>query len=571
MRFVTLSLLLTISFLTTSAQIQFTDAGNYADVAEEGPNYGVSVADFNNDGWDDIYVTRRPGANRLFQNDGNGTFTNVATSAGVAFADKTRIAVWGDINNDGCIDLFLANDNGVKDKLYLNNCDGTFEDISALAGIEDDNWTQAAIMGDVDNDGFLDIYITHLDYQNILWKNNGDNTFTDITVAAGVTDNLISMGAVFFDYDNDRDIDLYLTHDGNQPNILFQNDGQGNFTDVANESNTAIAKLGMGVDAGDFNNDGWIDLYVTNLFPNNLLLNNGDGTFTDISDIAGEDVADGGMGWGTTFVDIDNDGFQDMYFVNTAGAANFLLHNEGDETFNTIIPNPQMAEIATTYAVASLDHNNDGMMDLFVAASNTVVPNRLFYNHSINTNHWIKIKTVGTVSNYNGIGARVKVIAGEKQYIDEVMAGSGWSSQNSMDLHFGLGESEIVDTLLVLWQSGITDTLMNLEVDQIYTVEEGETLTPITSTKNLEKDISLKISPNPFRESMVIDFYLNQSSNVSLSIYDVNGQLIKTLFEGQKASGNHQLEWTTNSLASGIYFLKIKDSNNLIIKKTIKI
>ena len=557
--------------ITISAQIQFTDAGNYADVNEEGPNYGVSVADFNNDGWDDIYVTRRPGANRLFQNDGNGTFTNVAASAGVAFADKTRIAIWGDINNDGCIDLFLANDNGVKDKLYLNNCDGTFEDISTSAGIEDDHWTQAAVMADIDNDGLLDIYITHLDYQNILWKNNGDNTFTDITVAAGVTDNLISMGAVFFDYDNDRDLDLYLTHDGNEPNILFQNDGQGNFTDVANESNTAIAKLGMGVDAGDINNDGWLDLYITNLFPNNLLINNGDGTFTDISDTAGDDVADGGMGWGTTFVDIDNDGFQDIYFVNTAGAANFLLQNKGNETFETIVPNSQMAEVATTYGVASLDYDNNGKMDLFVPASNTVVPNRLFFNHSTNTNHWIKIKTIGTVSNYCGIGTRVKVIAGEKQYIDEVMAGSGWSSQNSMRLHFGLGESEIVDTLLILWQSGITDTLTNLAVDQIYSIEEGETLTPITATDDLENEISITVAPNPFRENIIVNISLNEASHLQARIFDLNGQLIKTLFEGQKTQGTHQLEWMSTSVSSGIYFLEIKDSNNLIIKKIIKI
>ena len=565
------TLLFSSLFITLSAQIQFSDTDNYAEVAEEGPNYGVSVADFNNDGWDDIYVTRRPGANRLFRNNGNETFTDVAENAGVAFTDRTRIAIWGDINNDGCIDLFLANDKEVKDKLYLNNCDGTFEDISVSAGIEDDNWTQAAIMGDVNNDGFLDIYITHLDYQNILWKNNGDNTFTDITVEAGVTDNFISMGAVFFDYDNDRDLDLYLTHDNNQPNILYQNDGQGNFVDVAEVSNTAIAKLGMGVDAADFNNDGWMDLYITNLFPNNLLMNNGDGTFTDISDIAGDDIANGGMGWGTTFVDIDNDGLQDLYFVNTAGAANFLLRNEGDETFKTIIPNLQMVEVASTYGLASLDYNNDGKMDLFVPASNTVVPNRLFNNLTINDNHWIKIKTVGTVSNRNGIGARVKIIANEKQYIDEVMAGSGWSSQNSIDIHFGLGDSEIVDTLLILWQSGIIDTFTNLAVDQIYSVEEGESLTLITSTEDIEENFSIEIFPNPFRKNIVINFSTNQSTHLKASIFDLNGQFVETLFSGEKMQGNHQLEWYPTLLPSGIYFLKIKDSNNLTIKKLIKI
>ena len=558
--------------LTTSAQIQFSDVSNSASVGDEGSNYGVSVADFNNDGWDDIYVTRRPGANRLFQNNGDGTFTDVAASAGVAFDDKTRIAIWGDINNDGCIDLFLANDNNVNDKLYLNNCDGTFEDISTSAGIEDDNWIQAAVMGDVDNDGFLDIYITHLNYRNILWKNNGNNTFTDITIEAGVTDNLISMGAVFFDYDNDRDLDLYLTHDANGPNILFQNDGLGHFTDVADQSNTAIAKLGMGVDAGDFNNDGWMDLYITNLFPNNLLVNNGDGTFTDISYSAGDDVADGGMGWGTTFVDIDNDGFQDIYFVNTAGSPNFLLHNNGNETFKTIIPNLQMAEVGTTYGLASLDYNNDGKMDVFVAASNTVIPNRLFDNHSITDHHWIKIKTIGTVSNYNGIGTRVKVIAGDQQYIDEVMAGSGWSSQNSMDIHFGLGETEIVDTLLLQWQSGITDTITNLSADQIYTVEEGNGLTPtITAVEDLEKNIAVNISPNPFRENIVIDLSLNQASSMVVSIFNVNGQLVETIFNGQKTQGNHQLEWSSTLLSSGIYFIKIKNSKNLIIKKVLKL
>lgn len=568
------TLLLLQCSLFSFSQIQFNDVAISAGVGEDGTNYGASVGDFNNDGWDDIYVTRTPGPNRLFKNNGDGTFSDVAVAAGVDFEESTRISLWGDINNDGCLDLFLANSLGINDKLYLNNCDETFEDISIAAGIEDDHLPQAAIMGDVDNDGFLDIYLAHQDGQNVLWRNNGDNTFSDETEMRGVTDNLIAMGAIFFDYDNDLDLDLYLVHDGYGPNILYKNSGNGYFVDVAIQSNTNVSAFGMGVDFGDINNDGWLDLYITNQYENVLLLNNGDPhnfgiiTFTDITLQAGDDLNNNGMGWGISFADIDNDALQDFYFSNTSGYPNVLFHNKGNNQFVDVSSNTILASGGNNFAIASLDYNNDGKVDFFVSSSISSSGNHLFKNESQNPNHWVKVKPIGTVSNRSGIGARVEVAIGDTKCVDIVTGGSGWSSQNSLALHFGLGDATMIDTLKVMWQSGITDILTNVAVDETYTIVEGEHI--VTSVNELlDNDFEIKIYPNPVRDVALIEFDNPEAGEVSIQVFDVNWEIIYLIDKKKFSKGKQVVEWKNDEIENGFYFLKIEGKGFNGIKKLV--
>ncbi|RMD73627.1 MAG: VCBS repeat-containing protein, partial [Bacteroidetes bacterium] len=342
------------------AQPAFVDLATQAGIAATGQNYGIAIADYDGDGYDDLYVTRRDGPNLLYHNLGNLQFEEVAGVAGVANAGVSSCAVWGDFDNDGWPDL-LVTDRDADNVLYHNNGDGTFTDITAQAGVAEGSKVRAALTADVNGDGWLDIYLARLGLENKLYLNNGDGTFTDYTAASGALDDQISMGAVFFDYDNDGDPDLYLTHDAHQPYILYQNDGTGHFTDVSAAAGVNYAGQGMGVCTGDINHDGWLDIYITNLSFNTLYLNNGDGTFTDISDAAG--VTDPGMGWGCTFLDCDNDTWPDIYMANDSYFSplpNVLYRNRGDLTFENISEGTPLASMFAGYAVAVADFDHNG-------------------------------------------------------------------------------------------------------------------------------------------------------------------------------------------------------------------
>jgi len=310
-------------------------------------NEGIAIGDFNNDGWEDIYVSSPFGTNRLCKNMGDGTFQEVGSTAGVALSSLSVASTWGDINNDGFLDLYisLVNDN---DQLFLNNGDETFQDITLSSGIANNANTKCVNMADVNNDGFLDIYLSNFNTENILFINNGDNSFSNQTTVSGAMDTGPSMGNIFFDYDKDGDVDLYLTHDQLVPNILYQNDGTGVFTDVSEAAGVNAIGYGMGVDVGDMDNDGWLDLYITNLFQNVLFRNNSDGTFENISSDAGVD--DNGMGWGNLFLDFNKDGLMDIYVANESdfmnpNDPNVLYKNMGDLTFEKVETNQAISNI----------------------------------------------------------------------------------------------------------------------------------------------------------------------------------------------------------------------------------
>lgn len=564
-----ISLLLLFSSVSLLAQVNFIDASLEAGIHHSGSNIGIAVGDYDNDGDEDVYISRQYAPNVLYKNNGDGTFADDSFRSGTGFSGNTYTSIWGDLDNDGDLDLYIGNINQ-PNKLYQNNGNGTFRDISFPAGVGHSSKPRSILLADVDQDGFLDIYIANLLEENVLYHNNGDMTFTDITAAANVMDTQISMGAIFFDYDNDHDLDLYLTHDADQANILYQNDGTGHFTDVSVAANADHRSNGMGVDVADINHDGWLDIYITNLSYNTLLLNQGDGTFTDISQASG--AVDTGMGWGTTFLDYDNDGYEDIYMVNDSRFTprpNVLYHNEGDMTFMEVSENTSIASMGASYGSVSADFNQDGLLDLMVTNQGDM-GNQLFINDCLSTGNWLQIKALGTTSNRSAIGSRITLEIGSTILLDEIVAGSGYSSQNSLILHFGLGDAEIVDKMTIRWANGLMETYENISANQLIEVIENEGLS--TSTNDIKFEVAnINIFPNPSANQFHINLNILKTDQYKVQILDTQGRLVEEIFNGTMNMAKHSFIWNAkqSTTSKGGYFLKITSANGLTINKLI--
>lgn len=542
-------ILATLVCLPLSGQSLFSDVSPAANLPTRAGGESVSVTDFDNDGWEDIYVAYTTGPNELWRNLGDGTFEEVAASAGLTLGPDThtKAAAWGDFDNDGWADLYAANRNG-PDQLLRNNGDGTFSDVTAVAGMGQIGTPLSVNLADVDRDGLLDVYVTNFYLENILYRNNGDGMFTDITASAGVGDTNESMGSLFFDYDLDGDADLYLVHDNYEPNILYRNDGDGAFTDVSASSGTNTESFGMGVDAADLNGDGWPDLYVTNLYQNYLLYNNGDGTFTEYSTFAG--VGDNGMGWGTTLLDYDADGNVDVYACNDYGYSpfpNVLYRNDGNGAF---LPQTEsiVANTGKSYGTATLDFDHDGRLDLAVANRGADEHWQLFRNEG-QTGHRVSFRLTGTGGNPQAIGATITFTDNlGRVHSDEVHAGHGWTSQSSPTLTFGLGEAESIVGGRITWPSGLVQEIGALAIDFPYTLSEGEELVagiafPSVGTTAAgeanEPLLGVKVWPNPVRDEITVD--LQGSTGGEFQLYNGIGQM---LTKGKLSSRTSRIELT---------------------------
>jgi hypothetical protein len=539
--------------LSLQSQSAFEEVSQSAGINNTGLNHGVALADFDQDGDEDIYVSRIDGTNLLYQNQGNGKFIEVAAQYGLDHAGKSYLSVWGDLDNDGDPDLYVGN-GGQANRLFRNDGTNGFVDITQMAGVGHAGRPRSINLADVDLDGYLDIYIANLGGENVLYRNRGDLRFTDIIQESGATDQLIAMGAIFFDYDNDGDPDLYLTHDNNQANILYENDGSGHFTDVSAVSGTNIAAMGMGVDAGDINNDGWLDLYITNLSYNALLLNRGDGTFANLT--LQSQTADRGMGWGCIFLDYDLDGWVDIYTANDSYFSpfpNVLYRNLGDLSFALVESESPLSSMFAGYGTAQADFNLDGWPDIFLVNSGKD-GNQLFLNQK-GENHWVKLQLQGNVSNRAAIGARVTLKAGGQTQIRETTAGSGYASQNSLIQYFGLGANDQIDSVHIRWPSGQEDVYTNLAVDQWHLLNEG-----VQVIIDSLPDFYLHQYPNPVRSQLNLEFMLYQDRQVQIDLIDFCGRSSVSLWEGEMPSGANQLDWSLASypLGPGAYLLRVR-------------
>ena len=428
-----------------SFALEFTDITDVAGVGYRGHGKGVAFADVDGDGDLDLYVSNKGGENALFINDGTGTFAAAGREAGDRLNDSglSMGSCFGDIDNDGDQDLYIVKGGRYEieaNRLLLND-GGRFVDVTSKAGVGSKDFTYSAAFADVDNDGFLDLYLANygVGAANTLYRNNGDGTFSDVTADAGVGDRGWSWSAVFSDVNGDGLQDLYVVngrYPAGEPNRLYVNNGDGSFKDVSRDAGVADGNWGLGAAFADVDTDGDFDLFVSNYVgPNKLFLNDGSGVFADASEASG--LADEGWGKGPSFGDVDHDGDLDLY-EGDCKLANKLYLNDGSGVFTDVADeHPALKnETVRTKGTAFADIDNDGDLDLYVV--NWGVSNRL-YRNDLNDNRYLKVSLQGTVSNADGIGALVKVSRGDQLIgVQEVRTMTGFCSQAPLQLHFGL-------------------------------------------------------------------------------------------------------------------------------------
>ena len=543
MKYILLSVTL-FTALTVSSQISFIDKTSFAGLGGSALNQGLALGDYDNDGREDLYVSAlNGGPNRLYRNMGNFIFQDVSAQAGVNYAGTSKVSSWGDIDNDGDPDLYVGN-RDEDDVLYINQGDGTFTQETAARGIYNPAPTSAVLFSDINRDGWLDIYIGNMHQPNILYLNDGNGHFTDHAEASGATDDAVAMGSVFFDFDLDGDEDLYLPHDAQVPYILYRNEGNVQFTNISSEANVNYAGFGMGAEVGDFNQDGYMDIYITNLYDNVLYQNMGDGTFESVGEAM--HVNDYGMGWGSVFADFDNDRLQDIYVSNDFNFSpyeNVLYHNLGND-FETVSEGDPCASPYAGYATVASDLNDDGLMDILVA--NSGAPGvQLFQNVSTGNNHYIAFHLEGVQSNRDAIGARLEVHTAAGIQYDQVISSSGYAANNGRWIHFGLGDDEVVDLLKIYWPSGAVEEFQNLTADKKFGIIEGIGI--FTATKEINNTIKScqMISSD---DALTISF--SSTSNIqSLQIFDVAGKNIPVSY----TLSQEELKLALPALPSGIY------------------
>jgi enediyne biosynthesis protein E4 len=503
---------------------------------------GIAFYDYDNDGWLDIFIvngSRLEGfpagsepTSHLFRNNRDGTFTDVTAKAGVAHSGWGQGVCVGDYDNDGWDDLFVTYYG--KNVLYHNNGDGTFTDVSQKAGVagKGTRWNTGCAFVDYDRDGRLDLFVAnYIDMdlatapvpesgpclykgvmvacgppglqggKNILYHNNGDGTFTDVSEAAGIfrANGTYGLGVLTADLDNDGWPDIYVANDSTA-SALYHNKKNGTFEDIAIDAGCALSpdgkpQAGMGVSAADYDLDGNLDLVKTNFAGDtpSLYHNIGGGTFEDATFTAGLGAHTQFLGWGCGFFDFDNDGWPDILICNghvypeveqlktEAGypQRKLLYHNLRNGHFADVSfqAGPGISDPMPARGCAFGDFDNDGNIDVVVNTVNDYP--QLLHCTSKLGNNWIKVRTVGTKSNRSGIGARLTCIThppGETkphQQIDEVRSGGSYISQNDLRIHFGLGKAEKVDVLEIRWPSGQIDTLKDVKANQLIYVKEG--------------------------------------------------------------------------------------------------
>ncbi|MCC7261111.1 MAG: VCBS repeat-containing protein [Candidatus Latescibacteria bacterium] len=441
--------------IAASFTTQFTEAGASTGLNEGGTGYGMAWGDYDGDGDQDIFIARPNGANSLYRNNGNGTFTEAHTAAGLVANTAASAGVWGDYDNDGNLDLYVANGPG-NSALYRNNGSGVFTDVTSTAGVTNNGNANMATWVDYNNDGSLDLFVVNYDITERLYRNNGNGTFTDVASSAGLA-NVVpyTYDCTWGDYDNDGDQDVHIGSFGNDLNGLFRNDG-GIFTDVTAATHARVTGAVLGGSWGDYDNDGDLDLFLGRETTSTVLLrNDGVAGFTQI-------VFNAGVSWSGGWGDYDNDGYLDLY--STAR----LFRNQGG-TLTAVNIGVSGGLDNDRGGAAWADIDNDGDLDLYDVVHGGT--NKFFRNNGT-PNRWLQVKLVGTVSNKAAIGAQVTAIVGTVQRRQDVEGGSGLFGQSSLPVEFGLGSTTTVDQLTVRWPSGIVQTLNNVSTNQILTVTE---------------------------------------------------------------------------------------------------
>ena len=535
---------ISIRLVNADTNIQFVDVTQEAGIhykhvdGRSGQKYfmetlgsGAAFFDYDTDGDPDLYfvngaplpgyVSQETPTNCLYENNGDGTFTDVTEKAGVGDTGYGHGCAVGDYNNDGKLDLYVTNYG--TNRLYRNNGDGTFTEVAESAGVTEPRWSTGCAFADYDRDGNLDLYVVNyivfdidenpwcgfkekgiraycepdnfIAQSDTLYRNNGDGTFTDVTKTAGIYNTTgKGLGVVWGDYNNDGALDIYVANDSTE-NLFYHNNGDGTFEEVGFMvgvalSEDGVAENGMGTAFGDWNNDGWLDLTVTNYAQqtNTLYHNDADGFFTDTTATTKTaQITYPYLGWATAFIDYDNDGYQDLFVANghlhenlaelgqegTYGQRNLLFRNNASNTFTevseTLGPGMKLADVSRGATFA--DYDLDGDIDIVVTNSNTAP--RLLRNDGGNRKNYLQIRLTATNGSTDAIGTRVKITTGKLTQMREIRSGDGYLSQQDLTLHFGIGDYKQADSIEVQWQSGTKRLIRSVPANQVLSLEEN--------------------------------------------------------------------------------------------------
>ncbi len=620
-----ISLLLVLSSLDAIYSQGFTEVSEAAgihhafrvDLANFGG--GVTVFDFNNDGYEDFYLPGGNDLDHLYQNNGDGTFTNIFANSGLdsTIPLHTQGAAAADIDRDGDKDLLITTLYSIEDRelspnlLFLNNGDGTFTDVTRRYGLSDYvSNSEGVTFGDINADGFPDMYIANyisaspkgvsifnentitqsfVSANDFLFINASGQKFIEVSQLYGLDHRGFGFQGIFTDWDNDQDQDLYIANDFGyraQPNYALKNEyPRKSMSYVTEDLKLNFGMNAMGIALTDYNFDGWMDYYVTNINASLFVANIDGESFFDLGYQLGitQSLIDNPnyrgvpVSWGANFFDYDHDGDEDL-FVNN-GALNptvRLNHNfffKNDAT--------RFVELAEELGVddprigrgsAIFDYDNDGDMDLIVVNQFARDPTEtmetartLLYRNDASDGHWLKVELSGVHAEKNGIGSKVIVDIGIRKLTREIDGGSSHLSQNSTIAHFGLGEAEEVRSVTVKWLGGKTQTISNVKADQLLTIIEKDD--ELQSTVSENRMILQQIG----QDRMLIEYSVADPGPIDISLYDMQGQLIDVLMSEAQGITQGLWQWEMNpSMPSGVYLITLRTSQNILSERIFK-
>lgn len=553
-----------ILLITASAAMAdqyFTNVTSIAGISgQTGLGHAVAWCDFDGDGDQDLAFSNQDGTDIwLYRNNGDETFTNVTVAMGLGSQDASKI-LFAELTGDDQPDLIL-NNGGIQ--LFRNNGESGFVNVTGFSGL---TGSPKGLI-DVDLDGRLDV-ITGLSDQLRWHRNISSGSFDAPQVVGGMNS---SWTTVCFDYDLDGDDDIYLGTYGASYNQLYRNNGDGTFSEVAAAVGVNFSYASHGLAVGDYDNDGWPDLYIGGYSSSGCRLyrNLGDGTFADVT------TASGTLGHTDTrtssFVDYDNDGWLDIFSShhNFYTYSNTMLHNNGDGTFTeTAVSLGLSGEwIGDYFGLGWADFNNDGSADLFTAGH--IDKYRLFRNDDAPGNG-LNVQLVGTSSNRSAVGARVELFVGETHLMRQVINGSGGQDAHSLALHFGLGDAAEADSLIIYWPSGMVQRAGPLAWGQTVEIQEEDGLTTVPS---VDHSLVLTASPNPFNPMTVISCVHSPGILIqTMDIFDTRGHLVNRLVPQRTSDKSIQASWNgrdlnNQSVPSGTYLARVVSGSGVISTK----
>ncbi|NNE43452.1 MAG: T9SS type A sorting domain-containing protein [Gemmatimonadetes bacterium] len=550
---------------------------------------GCAAGDFNGDGWTDLYVVGgNLGSNSLYRNNGDGTFTDIAVAAGVDEpGELTSGPAFADWDGDGDLDLALGGIETTNTKMFENNGDGTFTDVTVASGVVLPKNTMSCTFGDLDNDDDLDLLLSHWGHSEgpgHIWLNDGSGVFTEADSAVGYvgyssppTDYTFSF--IVTDINDDGWNDLCVSSDFGTSHY-FQNDGDGTFTNMT--TSVIFEDNGMGNTVADYDNDGDMDWFVTSIYDGgpfgtgNRMYRNDNGVFSDATTTAG--VRDGHWGWGASFQDFNNDGWLDIYHVNSwtsiawQGGTSRMFVSDLDATFTESAASLGVDHAGQGRGTSCFDYDLDGDVDIFIFNNDEQCV--LYRNDGLTTN-WLQVKLNGASPNTEQIGAKIEATNGASTQTRVLRCGNNYVSQDPAEAHFGLGNNATTD-LTITWTDGQTTVMNGVAANQRLVVNAPGVDAPVIESPDRAQLALIGSAPNPFRDGTAIRFSLGQPQSAAVRVFDTAGRLVRTVLDAALPAGTQAVSWdgtdeAGRAVSSGIYYYEVRTADQSVRGKLVRL